>query len=189
LSSSDAASAAGARSEPTRGFASREASGDHHLGRAGAAQPLLLAIETATRVMSVALLDGERVVAEISSDDARVHSERLLPALDLLLELAGAKLDDGGGASVAANDLNLFVSGAPSRVTAFFYYGASTTQTPFGNGFRCINPPFFREADTTYDRSSGPGSIARGFTDLLASGPRPRWVWRAAAHVWRYSGR
>ena len=58
----------------------------------GATQSLLLALETATRVMSVALLDGERVVAEISSDDERVHSERLLPAVDRLLELAGVSL-------------------------------------------------------------------------------------------------
>jgi tRNA threonylcarbamoyladenosine biosynthesis protein TsaB len=61
-----------------------------------AASPLLLAIETATRVMSVALLDGERLVAEITSDDARVHSERLLPAIDRLLELAGVSLDAVG---------------------------------------------------------------------------------------------
>jgi tRNA threonylcarbamoyladenosine biosynthesis protein TsaB len=61
--------------------------------RDGAASPLLLAVETATRVMSVALLEGERLVAEITSDDARVHSERLLPAVDRLLELAGASLD------------------------------------------------------------------------------------------------
>ena len=33
------------------------------------AESLLLAVETATRVMSVALLDGERVVDEITSDD------------------------------------------------------------------------------------------------------------------------
>jgi hypothetical protein len=50
----------------------------------------------------------------------------------------GAKISAAGTQSVAANDLNLFVSGAPSRVTAFFYYGASTTQTPFGNGFQCV---------------------------------------------------
>ena len=89
---SEAASAEGARSEP-------KASGVIQLS--GAAQPLLLAIETATRVMSVALLDGERVIAEISSDDARVHSERLLPALDRLLELAGTKLDAVGAFAIS----------------------------------------------------------------------------------------
>jgi tRNA threonylcarbamoyladenosine biosynthesis protein TsaB len=62
---------------------------------------VLLAVETATRVMSVALLDGERVVAEISSDDARVHSERLLPGIDRLLELAGISLDQVGAFAVS----------------------------------------------------------------------------------------
>ena len=32
------------------------------------ARPLLLAVETATRVMSVALLDGDRLLAEITSE-------------------------------------------------------------------------------------------------------------------------
>lgn len=71
------------------------------LGALAAAPPLLLALETATRVMSVALLDGERVVAEISSDDARVHSERLLPAIDRLLELAGTRLDAVGAFAIS----------------------------------------------------------------------------------------
>jgi tRNA threonylcarbamoyladenosine biosynthesis protein TsaB len=65
------------------------------------AQSLLLAVETATRVMSVALLDGERVVAEITSDDERVHSERLLPAIDRLLELAGVSLAQVGAFAVS----------------------------------------------------------------------------------------
>jgi tRNA threonylcarbamoyladenosine biosynthesis protein TsaB len=65
------------------------------------ALPLLLAVETATRVMSVALLDGERVVAEITSDDERVHSERLLPAIDRLLELAGVSLVQVGAFAVS----------------------------------------------------------------------------------------
>jgi tRNA threonylcarbamoyladenosine biosynthesis protein TsaB len=61
----------------------------------------LLAIETATRVMSVALLDGERVIAEIASDDTRVHSERLLPALDRLFELAGVSLGEVGAFAIS----------------------------------------------------------------------------------------
>jgi len=60
-------------------------------GTEGAA--LLLALETATRVMSVALFDGERVLAEITSDDERGNAERLLPAIDRVLELAGVKLE------------------------------------------------------------------------------------------------
>ena len=64
-------------------------------------RPLLLAVETATRVMSVALLEGERVVAEITSEDARLHSERLLPAIDRLLALANVTLDGVGAFAVS----------------------------------------------------------------------------------------
>jgi len=56
-------------------------------------EPLLLAVETATRVMGVALLAGDRLVAELRSDDARLHSERLLPAIDRVLALADVSLD------------------------------------------------------------------------------------------------
>jgi len=51
--------------------------------------------------MSVALLEGDRAVAEITSDDTRVHSERLLPAIDRLLELAGVSLDAVGAFAVS----------------------------------------------------------------------------------------
>jgi tRNA threonylcarbamoyladenosine biosynthesis protein TsaB len=56
--------------------------------------PLLLAIESATRVMSVAILEGETLLAEISTFDERVHSERLLPAIDQLLCIADLSLDE-----------------------------------------------------------------------------------------------
>lgn len=59
--------------------------------RAGA-DATLLAIETATRVMSVAVQRGDTLLAEITTDDARVHSERLLPAVDQALALAGLPL-------------------------------------------------------------------------------------------------
>ena len=51
--------------------------------------------------MSVALLDGDRLVAEITSEDARLHSERLLPAIDRLLALADATLDAVGAFAVS----------------------------------------------------------------------------------------
>jgi len=57
------------------------------------AGPLLLAVETSTRVMSVALCRGEALVGEITTHDSRVHSERLLPAIDQLLAQAGIGLD------------------------------------------------------------------------------------------------
>ena len=55
---------------------------------------LLLSIESATRVMSVAVLDGESLLAEITTFDERVHSERLLPAVDQLLRVADLSLDE-----------------------------------------------------------------------------------------------
>jgi tRNA threonylcarbamoyladenosine biosynthesis protein TsaB len=58
-----------------------------------AERPLLLSIESATRVMSVAVLEGETLLAEISAFDERVHSERLLPAIDQLLRIAELSLD------------------------------------------------------------------------------------------------
>ncbi len=58
----------------------------------GARAPLLLAIETATRVCSVALARGDEVIAERANHDARLHSERLLPMIDELLAGAGVRL-------------------------------------------------------------------------------------------------
>jgi hypothetical protein len=50
-------------------------------------------------------------------------------------------------------------------------YGITQYMEGTGSNLRLpLNPPFFSEADTTFDKSSGPGSITRGFTDLLASG-------------------
>jgi len=53
-----------------------------------------LAFETATRIMSVALLNRGQVVAEISTSDDRVHSARLLPAVEQVLGLAGVALPE-----------------------------------------------------------------------------------------------
>jgi len=50
---------------------------------------LILAVESATRAVSVALLRGETLLAEETSDDERQPSERLLPAIDALLRGAG----------------------------------------------------------------------------------------------------
>ncbi|MEU5049651.1 tRNA (adenosine(37)-N6)-threonylcarbamoyltransferase complex dimerization subunit type 1 TsaB [Streptomyces sp. NPDC021096] len=54
---------------------------------------LLLALDTATPAVTVALYDGESVVAESSQVDARRHGELLLPAVDRVLGEAGRKLD------------------------------------------------------------------------------------------------
>ncbi|MFD7445105.1 tRNA (adenosine(37)-N6)-threonylcarbamoyltransferase complex dimerization subunit type 1 TsaB [Streptomyces sp. NPDC059909] len=53
---------------------------------------LLLAVDTATPAVTVALHDGSAVVAEATSTDARRHGELLLPAVDRVLADAGLKL-------------------------------------------------------------------------------------------------
>jgi len=59
-----------------------------------AAEPLLLAIETATTALSVALLRGGALVEETTTCDGQVHSATLLPALENLLAQAGVGLGE-----------------------------------------------------------------------------------------------
>lgn len=54
---------------------------------------LLLALDTATPAVTVALHDGTAVVASSSQVDARRHGELLLPAVDRVLAEAGTRLD------------------------------------------------------------------------------------------------
>ncbi|GGP91025.1 tRNA (adenosine(37)-N6)-threonylcarbamoyltransferase complex dimerization subunit type 1 TsaB [Streptomyces roseolilacinus] len=54
---------------------------------------LLLAMDTATPAVTVALHDGQSVVAQSSQVDARRHGELLLPAVHRVLGEAGLKLD------------------------------------------------------------------------------------------------
>ncbi|MFJ3333685.1 tRNA (adenosine(37)-N6)-threonylcarbamoyltransferase complex dimerization subunit type 1 TsaB [Streptomyces sp. NPDC086766] len=54
---------------------------------------LLLALDTATPAVTVALHDGSAVLASSSQVDARRHGELLLPAVDRVLAEAGLKLD------------------------------------------------------------------------------------------------
>ncbi|MFD9503201.1 tRNA (adenosine(37)-N6)-threonylcarbamoyltransferase complex dimerization subunit type 1 TsaB [Streptomyces sp. NPDC060035] len=53
----------------------------------------MLAVDTATPAVTVALHDGTSVVAETGQVDARRHGELLLPAVDRVLAEAGVKLD------------------------------------------------------------------------------------------------
>jgi tRNA threonylcarbamoyladenosine biosynthesis protein TsaB len=67
-----------------------------------AAEPqLILAIETATSRVGVALLRGERLVLERASDGVRPPSARLLPAVDALLREAGVALAELSGFAVS----------------------------------------------------------------------------------------
>ncbi|MEV6760808.1 tRNA (adenosine(37)-N6)-threonylcarbamoyltransferase complex dimerization subunit type 1 TsaB [Streptomyces sp. NPDC051105] len=54
---------------------------------------LLLALDTATPAVTVALHDGEAVIVSSSQVDARRHGELLLPAVDRVLAEAGVRLD------------------------------------------------------------------------------------------------
>ncbi|MEV7417124.1 tRNA (adenosine(37)-N6)-threonylcarbamoyltransferase complex dimerization subunit type 1 TsaB [Streptomyces sp. NPDC089919] len=54
---------------------------------------LLLAVDTATPAVTVALHDGQSVVAESNQVDARRHGELLLPSVDKVLAEAGRTLD------------------------------------------------------------------------------------------------
>nr|WP_202553597.1 tRNA (adenosine(37)-N6)-threonylcarbamoyltransferase complex dimerization subunit type 1 TsaB [Streptomyces sp. SID4936] len=53
----------------------------------------MLAVDTATPAVTVALHDGTSVVAESGQVDARRHGELLLPAVDRVLAEAGTALD------------------------------------------------------------------------------------------------
>ncbi|MHB9112440.1 MAG: tRNA (adenosine(37)-N6)-threonylcarbamoyltransferase complex dimerization subunit type 1 TsaB [Thermoleophilia bacterium] len=55
---------------------------------------LILAIDTSTEVLALALGDGEQVLAEISIDAGRSHLEMLLPAIQGLLDSAGMAISD-----------------------------------------------------------------------------------------------
>lgn len=55
---------------------------------------LILAIDTSTRVSSVALTEDGRVVAELNQDTRLTHSERLMPQIKQLLDMAEKTVRD-----------------------------------------------------------------------------------------------
>ncbi|MEU9835454.1 tRNA (adenosine(37)-N6)-threonylcarbamoyltransferase complex dimerization subunit type 1 TsaB [Streptosporangium sp. NPDC048047] len=55
---------------------------------------LVLAFDTATPAVTAALHDGERVLAESTTVDARRHGELLVPTIETVLREAGAELAD-----------------------------------------------------------------------------------------------
>jgi tRNA threonylcarbamoyladenosine biosynthesis protein TsaB len=54
---------------------------------------LTLAMDTATRTVGLALLDGEEILAEFYLNLGRHHAEVLLPAVDQICRLSGIELD------------------------------------------------------------------------------------------------
>ncbi|NNL85753.1 MAG: tRNA (adenosine(37)-N6)-threonylcarbamoyltransferase complex dimerization subunit type 1 TsaB [Myxococcales bacterium] len=63
--------------------------------------PLLLAVETATRRLSVALFEGTTCLDAIDDDENRLHAERLLPAIDGLLHRAGTSVPELAGVALS----------------------------------------------------------------------------------------
>jgi tRNA threonylcarbamoyladenosine biosynthesis protein TsaB len=61
----------------------------------------VLAVETSTLAGGVALLDGARLAAEYVLDVRATHSERLVPAIERVLEDAGWRATDLEGLAVA----------------------------------------------------------------------------------------
>lgn len=61
----------------------------------------ILAVETATAWQSVAILDGERVLARSGQDAKGSHARTLLPAIDRLFEETGLTLNDLQGLAVS----------------------------------------------------------------------------------------
>ena len=62
---------------------------------------MILAIETATSVCGVALIENKRIVGSRSTVEKNVHSEKLLPMVDELLAATGATL--GGLKAIAVS--------------------------------------------------------------------------------------
>lgn len=61
----------------------------------------VLAIDTATRRLSVALVDSSGCIAEVNDESERIHSERLLPAIEATFNQAGLNLEDLTGVALA----------------------------------------------------------------------------------------
>ena len=61
----------------------------------------ILAVETATAWLSVAIVDGATVLARADEDAAGAHARKLVPAIDRLLHACGLTLSDLDGLAVS----------------------------------------------------------------------------------------
>lgn len=53
----------------------------------------ILAIDTASKVCSVSLLEEEQIIIEKTSEEEKTHSQRLMPMVAEMLEEAGVRLE------------------------------------------------------------------------------------------------
>ena len=61
---------------------------------------LILGIEAATKVASVAVISDEKILAEISQEARLTHSETLLPQIEQVLKIAGVEKVDAVAVSI-----------------------------------------------------------------------------------------
>lgn len=54
----------------------------------------ILAVDTSSKICSVAILEDRQVLDEINLDDGKTHSENLMPTIQLILERNDLTLDD-----------------------------------------------------------------------------------------------
>jgi hypothetical protein len=66
-----------------------------------------------------------------------------------------ATLSVSGSTSVSDNAMQLEVSGAVPTNWGIFFYAAEANTSPFGNGFLCARPPFFRVLPPQQSDASG----------------------------------
>jgi len=55
-----------------------------------------------------------------------------------------AVIDFQGSTSITTADAEFVITGLPANKPAYLFYGFSQAEVPFGEGVRCIGPPFFR---------------------------------------------
>jgi len=137
-------------------------------------QPLLLAIETATRIASVALLRGDAPIAELNGAEGSAAAESLLPAIDRLLREH----------DTAPADLDAFaVSIGPGSFTGLRVGLATLKGLAFGSDrpVACV-PTLAALAETALRRDrpvvalldARRGEAYAAVYDLAEDGPRPR---------------
>ncbi len=61
----------------------------------------ILAIETSTKYLSIAIADEDSILAEYKGDGELRHSQDLIPNIDLLLERINSKLSDIDGFAIS----------------------------------------------------------------------------------------
>ncbi|MCY2961360.1 MAG: hypothetical protein NTY35_14450 [Planctomycetota bacterium] len=89
----------------------------------------------------------------------------------------GATLDGVGTTSVTTDDLQMSAASMPAGTSTLFFGGPNQTQTPFGDGLRCVASPTYRlelkTASATGTATYGPGigaDLCTNFSQCMAAG-------------------